>query len=136
MEGAAKHSIEVKQRTDVVWTAMLYGSGEGVMRHLQQCLILGYVLRYQLKPWLAAQGITMQNILLITETSLAESDFRAASFMWSIMFKDLPKVHDSRLDATSHHLIGEKAHPAHVFLKSEAFNIESRLSIVSDWTLL
>ena len=42
---------------------MLYGGGEEVMRHLQQCLILGYVLRYQLTPWLAAQGITMQNIL-------------------------------------------------------------------------
>ncbi len=125
-------TMEVHQTTDVVWCAMLYGSGAGVMRHLQSCLILGYALRYQLKPWLASKGVRFENLIFVTDTGLQEDAFRACSFMWSMVYKDLPQVHEARLSQTSSHLIGQDLNAAHVFLKCEAFSVDATLSLISD----
>ena len=52
--------------------------------------------------------------------------------MWSMVFKDIPKVHESRLAGTSSHLIGKGTGIEHVFLKVEAFKSVAQLSIISD----
>jgi hypothetical protein len=124
--------LEVHQVTDVTWCAMLYGSGKTVMKHLESCLLLGWQLRYALKPLLAQRGVRMENVLFVTETALEEAAFRACSFVWSMQFKSLPVVHASRLEQTSGHLIGENCDPAHVFLKIEAFKMDSTIAIISD----
>ena len=49
-----------------------------------------------------------------------------------MVFKTIPKVHESRLAGTSSHLIGEGTDAAHVFLKVEAFKSVAELSIISD----
>ncbi len=126
-------AITMYKKLHVTWCCMLYGSGKGVMKHLKSCLLLGHVLRYQLKPLLRAYyNIEMENVLFVTETSLDEDAFRSCSFMWSMQFKNLPTVHESRVAGTSSHLIGEGTDAAHVFLKCEAFKMPAELSIISD----
>ena len=126
-------SITMHKKLHVTWSCMLYGTGKGVMQHLQSCLVLGYKLRYELKPWLAAKyNITFENVLFVTDTALEQAEFCACSFMWSMVFKDIPKVHESRLAGTSSHLIAEGTNAAHVFLKVEAFKVPAELSIISD----
>ena len=126
-------SITMHKKLHVTWSCMLYGTGKGVMQHLQSCLVLGYKLRYELKPLLAARyNISFENVLFVTETALQQAEFCACSFMWSMVFKDIPKVHESRLAGTSSHLIAEGANAAHVFLKVEAFKVPAELSIISD----
>ena len=130
-------SITMHKKIHVMWSCMLYGSGKGVMRHLQSCLLLGYKLRYELKPLLLKMyNIEFENVLFVTETSLDEPAFRACSFMWSMVFKDVPEVHETRLSGTSSHLIGEGLDAAHVFLKVEAFKAPAELSIISDLDLV
>ena len=130
-------SLTMRRKTHVTWSCMLYGKRKGVMRHLQSCLLLGYKLRYELKPLLLKKyNIEFENVLFVTETSLDECAFRACSFVWSMVFKDIPKVHESRLAGTSKHLIGEDTDAAHLFLKVEAFKMPAYLSILSDLDLV
>ena len=130
-------SLTMHKKTHVVWSCMLYGSGKGVMQHLQSCLLLGYKLRYELKPLLLQKfNIEFENVLFVTEAALDEWGFRACSHLWSMVFHDIPKVHESRLAGTSKHLIGEGTDPSHLFLKAEAFKSTAGLSIISDVDLV
>jgi hypothetical protein len=130
-------SLTMRRKTHVTWSCMLYGKRKGVMKHLQSCLLLGYKLRYELKPLLLKKyNIEFENVLFVTETALDECSFRACSFVWSMVFKDIPKVHESRLAGTSKHLIGEETHAAHLFLKVEAFKMPAELSVLSDLDLV
>ena len=124
--------IEIHQEIDIVWCSMLYGKRSGVMGFLANCLQLGYMLRYCIKPILAKQGIRFENVLFVTDTALDEDSFRAVSFVWSIKCCDLPTVHEARVAQTSSHLIGEETSPEHVFLKVEAFKMDADIAIVSD----
>ena len=124
--------IEIHQEIDIVWCSMLYGKRSGVMAFLANCLQLGYMLRYCIKPILAKQGIRFENVLFVTDTALDEDSFRAVSFVWSIKCCDLPTVHEARVAQTSTHLIGEETSPEHVFLKVEAFKMDADIAIVSD----
>ena len=128
-----KMGMEVHQRTDVVWCAMLYGSGEKVMNHLKACLMLGQMLRFEVAPLLESMGQKkMTNVLFVTETSLHEDAFRAVSMLWSVQFVTLPKVCPQRLAATSAHLLAAGCSAEHVYLKSEAWKMDAELSIISD----
>ena len=130
-------SLTMHKKTHVVWSCMLYGSGKGVMQHLQSCLLLGFKLRYELKPLLLQKfNIEFENVLFVTEAALDEWGFRACSHVWSMVFHDIPKVHESRLAGTSKHLIGEGTDPSHLFLKAEAFKSTAGLSIISDVDLV
>ena len=130
-------SLTVHRKTHATWSCMLYGNGKGVMSHLQSCLLLGYNLRYKLKPLLLQQyNIEFENILYVTTAALDECAFRACSMVWSMVLKDIPTVHEDRLAGTSKHLIGEGTHPSHLFLKVEAFKSTAGLSIISDLDLV
>jgi hypothetical protein len=111
---------------------MLYGKGQDIMKRLQSCLVLGYQLRYKVKPALARVGVTMENVLFLTDSALEEDSFRACSFMWSIRITEMPDVHASRLEGTSKHLKADGCDERHVFLKFEAYRMEAEISIVSD----
>ena len=71
-----------------------------VMAHLKASLLLGYKLRYEMKPLLAKMGYRFENVLFVTETALQEDEFRAVTLCWSMQFEDLPEVHESRLEKT------------------------------------
>lgn len=131
-DNAVLHRVQVHQETDIVWCAMLYGKSGGIMPHLSSCLLLGYQLRYVIRPLLAKKGIRMENVLFVTETALEEDAFRAVSFMWSMKFCKLPEVHQNRVMKTSGHLKSDGIEPEHVFLKVEAFKMDADLSIISD----
>jgi len=135
--GAVPVTVSVHSETCIVWSAMLYGTGERLMTHLNNALVLGYQLRHKLKPALEKLNLTFQNLLYITTSALEEDSFRAVSFLWSIKFVSLPVVDKDRLESTSQHLIGENTEAGHVFLKCEAFKLLSvQLSIISDLDIL
>lgn len=127
------HQIRVKTDATVVWTAMLYGRNEGIMKHLSSCLLLGYQLRYKVRPLLLSRyNVKMENVLFLTKSALTEDSFRAVSFVWALKFVDLPDVHESRVKTVSEHLIGDNIEPEHVFLKFEAFKMDADVCIISD----
>ena len=106
-------------------------ASDGVTRHLQQCL--GCVRPGQyLMHCLSSQRVRFENILFVTDASLEEYEFRAASCTWAMSFKNTPKVHESRLASACDRRFGEDTHPAHVFLKCEAFKVNATLSLISD----
>ena len=127
------HKIEVETKTDVVWSAMLYGRDEDVLKHLGSCLLLGFQLRYRLRPLLKKKyDLSLENVLLLTKHSLSSDAFQAVSFVWSLKFVNLPQPHDSRVKGVSSHLVDERIDRRHVFLKIEAFKMTTPLSIISD----
>ena len=132
------HRVEVQQETDIVWSAMLYGRDEAIMKHLKSCLLLGYKLRYEVKPMMLKKyGIKMENVLLLTESSLDEDAFQAVSFCWALKFVQLPQVHQTRVATVSPHLREAAAiDPKHVFLKVEAFRMDCKVSVISDLDLV
>lgn len=127
------HCVKVETKTDIVWSAMLYGRRERVLKHLASCLLLGFQLRYKLRPLLQRQyGISLENVLFLTKDSLDEDAFQAVSFVWSLKFVDLPQPHESRVEGVSDHLKDEEIDSRHVFLKIEAFKMTTPWSIISD----
>ena len=124
--------ITIDANRDVVWCGMLYGRGERVQQHLTMCLLLGHDLRNKVKPKMLAKGFSFANVLFVTPDALEEFELRAVSWFWSIHFVSLPKVCPARLRSLGEHLCDENLHPAHVFLKAEAFNIQAKVSVISD----
>jgi len=118
---------------DVVWCCMLYGRRFKVQEHLAMCTLLGYQLRGELRPAIAAQGKTFENVLFITPESLEESELKIVAEFWSIKVVDLPEVDESRIKKVSYHLTDPELDPRHVYLKYHAFGLPfCSLSIISD----
>ena len=128
--------ITIDANRDVAWCAMLYGRGDRVQHHLTNCLLLGHDLRTRVKPNLLANGISFANVLFVTPDALQEFELRAVSWFWSIRIVSLPKVCPVRLRTLGEHLCDEHLHPAHVFLKVEAFKIQAKVSVISDLDMM
>ena len=128
--------ITIDANRDVVWCAMLYGRGERFQQHLTTCLLLGNDLRTKIKPRLLAHGVTFPNVLFVTPDALQEFELRAVSWFWSIRVVALPTVSPERLSILGDHLCDENLHPAHVFLKVEAFSIQAKVSVISDLVMM
>jgi hypothetical protein len=128
------HRISMRSKSHVVWTSILFGRGEPLMRHLTNALLLGHALRYYVKPFLACEyNIVMENVLFLTSTSLTEDALRAVSFLWAIKPVDMPPVHPSRLAGVSQHLRDVQVDEAHIFLKCNAFRMtHTEFVIISD----
>ena len=92
--------------------------------------MLGADLRNLVKPALARKECTFANVLFVTADALEEYELKTASWLWSICIVDLPKVIHARLNHIARHLEGDDIHPAHVFLKVEAFKIEATVSVI------
>ena len=134
-DGKLADQIEISASVDVAWCAMLYGRKSKVMTHLSSALLMGAALRQEIRPRLAAQNISFSNVLFVTESSLEESELKAASFFWSIKTVSLPVVNENRLSSVSEHLIDSVA-PEHVFLKVEAWKMRAGLSVIADLDML
>ena len=115
---------------------MLYGSGERLQKQVAIALMLGADLRNLVKPALAWRECTFANVSCITADAVEEYELKAAAWLWSICIVDLPKVNHQRLNHVAHHLLGDNIHPAHVFLKVEAFRIEATVSVISDLDMM
>ena len=124
------------ENKDICWSAMLYGRGHNVQKHLAMALTLGSDLRSKVKPELQQRGVTFANILFVTPDALEEAELKAASWFWSVKIVSLPKVEKQRLAGVSKHLTDEKIHPAHVFLKAEAFKLRTQIAVMSDLDLI
>jgi hypothetical protein len=133
--GNVAENIEISSTVDVAWCAMLYGRKSKVMTRLSSALLMGAALRKEVRPRLAAQNISFSNVLFVTESSLEESEVKAASFFWSIRKVKLPVVNENRLKSVSDHLIDSVA-PEHVFLKVDAWKMSARLSVIADLDML
>ena len=133
--GGLQHTLQVHARTDLAWCCMLYGRNKKVMPHLAMALMMGHALRTKVKPELEKLNITFENVLFVTPDSLEEQELQAVSYFWAIKFVDLPQVCKKRLVSLSQHLV-DKVEPEHVFLKFEAWRIESKVSIISDLDML
>ena len=121
---------------DIVWCTMLYGRGERVQKHLANALMLGSDLRRKVKPHLQSFGCTFANVLFVTPDALDEYELKAVSWFWSVKIVEVPEVSTARLRSIAGHLCDENIHPAHVFLKVEAFKIHARISMISDLDML
>ena len=89
-----------------------------------------------MKPCLLAKGVSFANVLFVTPDALEEFELRAVSWFWSIRIVTLPEVSEARLRTLGEHLCDENLHPAHVFLKVEAFKIAAKISVISDLDVL
>ena len=128
--------ITIDANKDVAWCGMLYGRGDKIQQHLTNCLLLGHDLRKKVKPVLLAKGVSFANVLFVTPDALEEFELKAVSWFWSIRIVALPEVSQDRLLSLGEHLCDDQLHPAHVFLKVEAFKIAAQVSVISDLDLL
>ena len=123
--------IQIAANADIVWCGMLYGRKEKVMQHLAAAMLLGYQLRTQVQPLLAAKRLRMANVLFVTEESLGFFEMSAVSHFWSIRAVTLPTVNQDRLRTVAGHLI-DSVDPTHVFLKVEAWKMTAKVSVIAD----
>ena len=133
--GLTEHKFQVLAKTDVVCCSMLNGTGANVMTHLGMALTLGASLRQKLRPDLAKYNLNFHIVLFVTEEALEKQEFQAASYFWSMKVVDLPIVAQARLEGVSEHLKDTVA-AEHIFLKSEAFGIDAKISIISDLDMM
>ena len=125
-------NVQVNENKDIVWCAMCFGRNQQAEPHLEKCFVLGYQLRKFVEPVLREKGFSFANVLFITEDALEEHSFKAVGHFWSLKVCALPRVHASRLQGVSKHLIDENIRPEHVFLKAEAWKINAGVSVISD----
>ena len=111
-------SAEVKLDTDVAWCCMLYGTQETLGDRLRMAVVLGYMLRYELKPIMAQSGKRLENVLFVSDISLEKAAIQVVCNFWPLRVVDLPEVHEDRRAATSRHLTVQELDDRHVFLKS------------------
>ena len=96
--------IEIQSWVNITWRAILYGRKQKVLPLLEHTIILGHQLRKEVQPHLLKQGVTFANVLLVTNDSLDEENFKAVAQFWSIRQVENPEVHPLRVASVSGHL--------------------------------
>ena len=112
--------IEVQSWVNITWCAMLYGRKQKVLSLLEHTIISAHQLRKEVQPHLLKQGVTFANVLLVTNDSLDEENFKAVAQFCSIRQVEIPEVHPLRVASVSGHLQDDELNPAHVVLKAHA----------------
>ena len=99
-------------------------------------LLLGYMLRYELKPIMARSGKRLENVLLVSDNSLEKAAAQAVCNFWPLRVVDLPEVHEDRRAATSKRLTARALDDRRVFLKKMIFRTEAKVGVISDIDLV
>jgi hypothetical protein len=117
---------EVQSWVNITWCAMLYGKQHKVLPLLEHPIILGHQLRKEVQPYLLKQGVTFANVLLVTNDSLDEANFKAVAQFWSIRQVEIPEVHPLRVASVSGHLQDDQL-PSSCFPEGPCFEHEGGL---------
>ena len=68
-------------------------------------------------------------MLFVIPDALDEYELKAVNWFWGVKIVEVAEVSTSRPRSIAGHLCDESFHPAHVFLKVEAFPMEADISM-------
>ena len=122
------------QGADIAYCAMLYGKTDSVRKHTTGAMLRGWQLRRDVAP-IIRERYTFANVLFVEKDSIDVEVLKSVAVCWSIVFVDVPKVHETRLRGVSEHLKDGECDNALVIMEHEAFHIKAKLAVISDLDL-